>query len=872
MRKLRGARRDAVAAAEEAAAAARAASFATVGAAVAAALDAALDGVALTLGEEVARSGGVAGVECGAVELDALETAHARAVTAVEELVGGCADKLVARARTLRGAESFGERVDARAAEVVDALVEELTVSVHGERSTSGAATVAALAALRGVLDAALAAAVASARREGSDELRSAARDAGRAATEATRAALGVAADAREAELEKETTDLVNALEAGARAQAEAALATLLRRRADARAAAEAAEAANADALAAAVDQALREAREARHGALSDAEAKLGAREVALLRAARAEATSAITADIGQGGALDGALDAALAARAARPAALVAAQAPGFDALRVFASDAAQESDAARAATIAAAAARAAEVRGLAQAEVQHWDATSETRVLERMSAAWLNAGQLCVASVAQLRSTVAAQAATMQSECVGAVVATCAAEDDALAAQLERLIAEAGAAEASTIAARVDEAARGEAAEVQISFGGVGALIRASSQAIVDAAAAPLLSGASAERAAVVGAAFAAAKATLEAEAAAETERDEEGPFFISFLLLFCLSFFCLLIFLSLATKQRRARTSCSSARTPTRSSRRSSSARSTRRGGAPRRSATPSTARSSARRGAASPRALATRSRRRASPRPRAAPRRPGRRGAAAATARAAAGPALIWRPSTSKRVTSRTRRRFARARRSRPRFSPPSSKAAMRRCMSGRSACSRRSAGACAAQQRRRPIAFVCSLRSMLSLALPLTLSSTRSSHGTVVGRLLEGQIEALQTIEADVVAARGAAYDASATQEATDDAVALDAFAEQVRCSCVFCLLPVLFVYSFCLFFCLRSNSFIYSLFFCLLILLDAFAEQLVAEARKTLWGEKKRADEQVLRAPSEGEGSTVEAPI
>ena len=151
-------------------------------------------------------------------------------------------------------------------------------------------------------------------------------------------------------------------------------------------------------------------------------------------------------------------------------------------------------------------------------------------------------------------------------------------------------------------------------------------------------------------------------------------------------------------------------------------------------------------------------------------------------------------------------------------------------------------------------------------------MLSLALPLTLSSTRSSHGTVVGRLLEGQIEALQTIEADVVAARGAAYDASATQEATDDAVALDAFAEQVRCSCVFCLLPVLFVYSFCLFFCLRSNSFIYSLFFCLLILLDAFAEQLVAEARKTLWGEKKRADEQVLRAPSEGEGSTVEAPI
>ena len=52
--------------------------------------------------------------------------------------------------------------------------------------------------------------------------------------------------------------------------------------------------------------------------------------------------------------------------------------------------------------------------------------------------------------------------------------------------------------------------------------------ILAASSQAIVDAAAAPLLSGASAERAAQVTAAFAAAKASLEAEAAAEIERDE--------------------------------------------------------------------------------------------------------------------------------------------------------------------------------------------------------------------------------------------------------------------------------------------------------------------------------------------------------
>ena len=162
-------------------------------------------------------------------------------------------------------------------------------------------ATLAALATLRGELDAALAAAVASARREGSDELRSAASDAARMSKEEASAAIGAAADARETELEKETTDLVNALEAGARAQAEAALATLLRRRADARAAAETAEAANADALAAAVEKALREAREARHSALNDAESKLGDHEVALLRAARAEATSAIAADIGEG-------------------------------------------------------------------------------------------------------------------------------------------------------------------------------------------------------------------------------------------------------------------------------------------------------------------------------------------------------------------------------------------------------------------------------------------------------------------------------------------------------------------------------------------------------------------------------------------
>ena len=60
-----------------------------------------------------------------------------------------------------------------------------------------------------------------------------------------------------------------------------------------------------------------------------------------------------------------------------------------------------------------------------------------------------------------------------------------------------------------------------------------------------------------------------------------------------------------------------------------------------------------------------------------------------------------------------------------------------------------------------------------------------------------------------MEALQTIETDVIAAHSAAYDASATKEALDDGVAL-----------------------------------------------DAFVEQLVADARKTLWGVKKRADEQV----------------
>lgn len=143
----------------------------------------------------------------------------------------------------------------------------------------------------------------------------------------------------------------------------------------------------------------------------------------------------------------------------------------------------AETSDAARVTTIETAAAKVAEVRGLAQAEVQHWDVTSETRVLDRMSAAWIDAGQLCGAAVAQLQSAVATQAATVQSECVGVVVATCAEEVGALTTLLEQLIADAGTAEATTIAARVDEAARGEAAEAQLSFGGVVALIRASSQ-----------------------------------------------------------------------------------------------------------------------------------------------------------------------------------------------------------------------------------------------------------------------------------------------------------------------------------------------------------------------------------------------------
>ena len=239
---LRSACRAARSGAEESSAAATSTSFGAVSTELAAKLDAALDSTAVALGEDIGACTGTAKSSCAAVITDALETAHARSSVAIDEIVGACADRLISAARVLKNSDAFTDDVEQKANALIDSLVEDFTGTVHGERAAAEASTALKIATLKNGLDETLAVEIESARRTGVETLDELVAAATRAAKDAAAAQLAAASKSLEETLASKTGDVVNSTEAGARAEAESDLAALLKRRAAERAAAEAEE------------------------------------------------------------------------------------------------------------------------------------------------------------------------------------------------------------------------------------------------------------------------------------------------------------------------------------------------------------------------------------------------------------------------------------------------------------------------------------------------------------------------------------------------------------------------------------------------------------------------------------------------------